>query len=128
MSDAGLASIEVAHRLIAAITGGNVAAVDALYHDDAVVFQNTSGQTLSKRKMLGVIRFLATGVSELRYEDIRVQPTPTGFVQQHVLCCRSAAGVDVRAHACLVATVEDGRIRRLDEYLDAAAIAPLTGG
>ena len=118
----------MARQLIAAITAGDVAAVDALYHDDAVVFQNTSGQTLSKRKMLGVIRFLATGVSELHYEDVRVQPTPTGFVQQHVLCCRSAAGVEVRAHACLVATVEDGRIRRLDEYLDAAAIAPLTGG
>ena len=69
-----------------------------------------------------------TRALELRYEDIRVQPTPTGFVQQHVLCCRSATGVEVRAHACLVATVEDGRIRRLDEYLDAAAIAPLTGG
>jgi len=117
---------DVARQLIAAITTGNVAAVDALYHDDAVVFQNTSGATLSKRKMLGIIRFLATGVSELRYEDVRVQPTSTGFVQQHVLACRSAAGVEVRAHACLVATVEDGRIRRLDEYLDAAAIAPLT--
>jgi ketosteroid isomerase-like protein len=121
-------STHVARALIAAITAGDVAAVDALYHDDAVVFQNTSGATLSKRKMLGVIRFLATGVSELRYEDVRVQPTPTGFVQQHVLACRSASGVPVRAHACLVATVEDGRIRRLDEYLDAAAIAPLMGG
>lgn len=121
-------STHVARALIAAITAGDVAAVDALYHDDAVVFQNTSGATLSKRKMLGVIRFLATGVSELRYEDVRVQPTPTGFVQQHVLACTSQSGVPVRAHACLVATVEDGRIRRLDEYLDAAAIAPLMGG
>jgi serine O-acetyltransferase len=33
----------VARALIAAITAGDVAAVDALYHDDAVVFQNTSG-------------------------------------------------------------------------------------
>ena len=48
-------------------------------------------------------------------------------VQQHVLACTSSSGVPVRAHACLVATVEDGRIRRLDEYLDAAAIAPLMG-
>ena len=44
------------------------------------------------------------------------------------LACRAAGGEQVRAHACLVAVVEEGRIRRLDEYLDARAIAPLTGG
>ena len=119
-------STHVARALFAAIAGGDVDAVDALYHDDALVFMNTTGATLTKRKMLGVIRFLTTQVSELRYEDVRLQPTPTGFVQQHVLACRAPGGEEVRAHACLVAVVEDGRIRRLDEYLDAAAIAPLT--
>ena len=39
---------------------------------------------------------------------------------------RLIRGVEVRAHACIVARVDDGRIRRLDEYLDAAAIAALT--
>ena len=121
-------STHVARALFAAIAGGDVGAVDALYHDDALVFMNTTGATLTKRKMLGVIRFLTTQVSELRYEDVRLQPTPTGFVQQHVLACRAAGGEQVRAHACLVAVVEEGRIRRLDEYLDARAIAPLTGG
>jgi ketosteroid isomerase-like protein len=119
-------SLQVAHDLIAAITAGDVHAVDALYHDDALVFQNTTGETLNKKRMLGIIRFLAQ-VSELRYEDVRVQPTPTGFVQQHVLCCRSQSGEEVRAHACLVGTVDEGRIRRLDEYLDAASISALTG-
>ncbi|MEZ4325068.1 MAG: nuclear transport factor 2 family protein [Polyangiales bacterium] len=117
---------DVARALFAAIAAGDVATVDALYHDDAVVFMNTTGATLEKRKMLGVIRFLSTQVSQLRYEDVRLQPTPTGFVQQHVLACRAPGGEEVRAHACLVAVVEEGRIRRLDEYLDAAAIAPLT--
>src|SRR5690606_5090088 len=77
------AHTNVARALFAAIAAGDVAAVAALYHDDALVFMNTTGATLSKRKMLGVIRFLSTQVSELRYEDVRVQPTPTGFVQQH---------------------------------------------
>jgi ketosteroid isomerase-like protein len=129
MSDPGAARtpLEVGDALFLAIARGDVDAVDALYHDDALVFMNTSGATLTKRKMLGVIRFLATSVTELRYEDVRRQPTPTGFVQQHVLACRAPGGEEVRAHACLVAVVDDGRIRRLDEYLDGAAIAALSG-
>lgn len=117
---------QIASDLTKAILAGDVDAVSALYHDDAVVWQNTSGRELSKKQMLRIIGFLATGVDGLRYEDVHVQETPAGFVQQHTLCCLSKAGVAVRAAACLVATVHDGRIARLDEYLDSAAIAALS--
>jgi len=33
----------------------------------------------------------------------------------------------VRVDACLVGTVEDGQIVRIDEYVDSAAMAPLMG-
>ena len=51
--------------------------------------------------------------------------TPSGYVQQHVLHATAPDGSKVESPACLVVEVREGRIRRLDEYLDSAAIAPL---
>ena len=41
-----------------------------------------------------------------------------GFVQQHVVRGRNALGEEFAIPACLVVTVVEGRITRLDEYLD----------
>jgi ketosteroid isomerase-like protein len=116
----------IAARLMAAITAGDAEAVGALYHEDMVGWRNIDGRELSRRQMLKIIDFLG-GVKGLRYEDVVVQPTPTGYVQQHVLCATAADGRAVRSPACLVVTLEDGLVRRLDEYLDSRLLAPLLG-
>ncbi len=117
--------VEIAQRLSACLLEGNVAGVSELYHDDARVWRNVDDRDLNKDQLLKVVRFLSTEVAELAYRDIRVHPTPQGFVQQHVLSGIAPGGESVRVHACLVATIDGGRIRRLEEYLDSAALAPL---
>ena len=61
----------------------------------------------------------------LRYEEMRVQPTPSGYVEQHVLRGTLRDGSTLEVPACLVVTVVDGLITRLDEYIDTAGIANL---
>jgi ketosteroid isomerase-like protein len=118
-------TLEIAKRLISAITAGDAAAVEALYHDDLVGWQNFSGRELNRRQMLKIIRVLTADVKDLRYDDIRVTPTSRGFVQQHVLRATAKDGRPVACAACLVVEIADGRIRRIDEYMDGAALAPL---
>ncbi len=49
-----------------------------------------------------------------------------GFVQQHILHATTRAGEKVALRVCLVVKLEaDGLIRRIDEYLDPAELAPL---
>jgi len=119
-------NVAAARRLIECVIGGDIAGVDALYHDDIRCWRNLDGRELVKKQALKTVQFLAT-LDELSYEDIRVAPTPTGFVQQHILCCTTSSGEEVRVDACLVGTVEDGQIVRIDEYVDSAAMAPLMG-
>ena len=64
--------IALADELRQRIKAGDVAGVDALYHDDAIVWRNIDNRELVKKQMLRVIEFLAKQVSELRYEDARV--------------------------------------------------------
>ena len=117
--------VKLANDLRGRIEAGDVQGVDALYDDRAIVWRNVDNRELVKEQMLKVIEFLATQVTELRYEDVRVQATDTGYVQQHTLRCIAANGQAVEARACLVVTVEGGKVLRLDEYLDSAAMAPL---
>jgi ketosteroid isomerase-like protein len=115
---------EAARRLIECVTSGDVAGVGALYHDDIRCWRNLDGRELVKKQALKVVGFLGT-LEGLAYEDIRIDATETGFVQQHTLCCTSPKGEAVRVAACLVAEVRDGQILRIDEYVDSAAMAPL---
>ena len=125
MPDSDAMKLDVARRLMAAIQSGDVAAVDALYADDMIGWRSFDRKELGKRSMLRVIEYLVKHVRDLHYEAIRLEPTPSGYVQQHVLHATAPDGTRVEAPACLVVRVEGGQISRLEEYLDSVAIAPL---
>ena len=107
---------------------GDGEGVAALYAPEAVIWRTFDQRELLVGKVAKIIRYLATALRDRRYEDVRVTPTPTGFVQQHVLVGTTASGERVHAPACMVVQVDGGRIVRLDEYLDSAHLAPLLRG
>ncbi len=118
--------LELAERLLAAIVAADFEAVRGVYAPDAVVWHNYDGIAQSLDENLRVLRWVVRNVSELRYEDVRRLRTPEGFVQQHVLRCKALDGTAIAIPACLIGTVRDGRIVRLEEYFDSAHAAPLS--
>ncbi|MEZ4286917.1 MAG: nuclear transport factor 2 family protein [Polyangiales bacterium] len=116
---------DIAMALTDCLTRGDVDGVAALYSDDATVWRNFDGRELTREQMLKVIGFLATAVNRLQYDVRAVHPTETGFVQEHTMTCESKNGKQVRVDACLVAYINDGKITRLNEYLDSLALQPL---
>lgn len=118
-------ALEIAERLIAAIVAADIDAVRGLYAPQARIWHNFDGVEQGVDENLRVLRWLVRNVSNLRYDAVRRQRTDTGFVQQHVLRGDMADGSRIEVPACLVGTVQDGRITRLDEYLDTAQLAPL---
>lgn len=122
-----LSPLEVAERLFAAIAAGDIDTVAGLYHPDIVVWHNSDGMEQTAQDNLLILRWVSRNIGELRYDEIRRSETPAGFVQQHVLRGIAPNGTPVEVPACVVCTVESGKITRLDEYLDAAHTAPLRG-
>jgi ketosteroid isomerase-like protein len=118
-------SLEVAEKLFAAIPRGDLEAVRALYAPGAEIWHNHDGVTQDPAANLRVLTWVVQNVSGLRYEDVRRQSTPTGFVQQHVLRGTAPNGKLLEIPACIVCRVEGGRITRLDEYLDSAQLSAL---
>jgi uncharacterized protein len=119
--------LAVAERLFAAIPKGDLEAVRALYAPEAQIWHNHDGIVQDPAANLQVLAWVVKNIRGLRYEEVRRQATPTGFVQQHVLRGTAPDGKPLERPACIVCTVVDGRITRLDEYLDSAQLAALAG-
>ena len=115
--------LDVATRLFAAVEAGDVAAVAQIYAPSAVIWHSHTDTTQTAEENVQVLRLVTQRLRDMRYEEVRRQRTERGFVQQHVLRARGPAGQAVELRACIVCEVVDGQITRLDEYLDAAAVA-----
>jgi ketosteroid isomerase-like protein len=115
--------LDVAARLFAAVEAGDVAAIAQLYAPDAVIWHSHTGTTQTAEENVQVLGMVTKRLRDLRYEEVRRQRTERGFVQQHVLRAHGPEGQPVELRACMVCDVVDGRITRLDEYLDGASVA-----
>ena len=119
---------ELATRFFDAIEAGDVEAVKACYAPNARIWHNTDGLAQGPDDNAEVLAAMVKHFGERVYEERRLAVFAGGFVQQHVLrAVRRRDGVRVELAACLVCQVADGRISRLDEYFDSAAVAAFTG-
>jgi ketosteroid isomerase-like protein len=122
VDDRAAGALAVADQLFRAIVAGRVDLVAELYAADATIWHNHDGVDQTPAENLRVLGWLVENLPGVRYDQIRRSATATGFVQQHVLHVTNPAGTDIAIPACIVATVDDGRITRLEEYLDSRHI------
>ena len=113
----------LAKRFFDAIEKGDIATVAAIYAPDAVIWHNTDGLASTREENLKVLTNFIKGVPTRTYLNRRLDAFADGFVQQHVLKGKLANGKELVLAACIVCKVKDGRITRLDEYFDSAALA-----
>jgi uncharacterized protein len=116
---------EVAERLFSAIEAGDIDAVRSLYAPDVAIWHNHDEVVQTVDENLRTLGWMTKHLPGARYTHVRRSATDSGFVQQHVLVARNRAGRDIEVPACIVAEVVEGRITRLDEYLDSAHVAAL---
>jgi ketosteroid isomerase-like protein len=113
----------LAARLFDSIEQGDVDGVADCYGADLVVWHNFDGLEQARADNLKTLAGLIDRISGRRYEDRRLDVFNGGFVQQHVLTGVRKDGVRVSLPGVLVGRVKDGKITRLDEYLDSAHVA-----
>ena len=115
----------LADRLMRAIETGNLDAIRDCYTPDARVWHNFDGVAQTVDENLKTLKWMDKRLFNRRYEVKSHNAFEGGYVQQHVLHGTLANGNAFSMPACLVVTVKDGRIARLEEYLDTAHTLPL---
>jgi ketosteroid isomerase-like protein len=114
--------LDLAERLFKAIEAGDIDAVRDIYAPNAEIWHNTDDVAQSPADNLRTLSWITRNLQDVAYTQIRRSATDTGFVQQHVLVATNRAGQRVEVPACIVTTIVDGHITRLDEYMDSAVV------
>lgn len=113
----------LAKRFFDSVEHGDIETLYACYAPDARIWHNTDGQEQTRDENAETLRGFVGRISDRVYAKRRLAVFADGFVQQHELQGVRADGVAVRLPACIVCTVQDGQIVRLDEYFDSAHVA-----
>jgi ketosteroid isomerase-like protein len=117
--------LDLAERFFTVIEAGDIDAVREIYAPDAEIWHNTDLLVQSPDDNARTLGWITTNLRDVRYTEVRRSATDDGFVQQHVLVATNRAGQRVEVPACIVTTIRNGRVTRLDEYLDSAAVAAI---
>jgi ketosteroid isomerase-like protein len=97
---------------------------EAMRHiaEDAVVWQNVDRVERRFADSLPRYRKMSQVLGPWAYEDVRRLVADSGFCEQHVVAFDPPGGTPSRVDVCAVVAVDDeGRIKRIDEYLDSAS-------
>ena len=117
MNDAALAAGE---RLFDTVEHGDLEQLRDIFAPGAMVWHNTDEKLVDVETTIANLRAIRASARLFKYTDIKREPTPGGFVQQHVLLIETADGRQVRDLACCICRVENGRIAHMDAYHDSA--------
>jgi ketosteroid isomerase-like protein len=101
---------------------GDISILRRVYAPDVEIWHNTDGLTQTLEENETTLKGFVSRIGERRYSQRRTDAFPGGFVQQHVLTGVRKDGAKVSLPACIVCQVKNGRITRLDEYFDSAAV------
>jgi uncharacterized protein len=116
----------LADRLTQAYEQNDADAIAACYTPDARIWHNIDGVEQSVEEQLGATRWLNEQLKDLKYEIVSRHAFDGGYAQEYVVHGTLANGGEAfRMPLCMTVTVRDGRIARLDEYLDSAHLKPL---
>lgn len=117
-------AMRIAQRFSDAIADRDLAGLESIFAADATIWHNTDGIEQPRDQALAAIAQFLSGVSECHYSAVRRMPTPSGLVQQHDLHVRfGSATTSLVIPVCLIFEIAEGRVRRLDEYLDVSSFS-----
>jgi len=113
----------VIQRFLQAIETGNEAALRELYRNDALIWHNNSNDTMSKDANIAMLMGLWRDGVRLRYVFDEQLVAGNRGVRRHRVEATTRGGQRFVFHVAMFATIEDGQIVRLDEYIDSKDLA-----
>lgn len=112
-----------ATRFFDAIERGDIDTVRHSYTPDVGIWHNFDDKVQTRDENLATLTGMVGRISDRVYSDRQLEVFDGGFVQQHVLWGTRKDGKRVSLPAALICRMRDGRIARLDEYIDSAHVA-----
>ena len=115
---------ELCRRYFDAVERRDVETVAELYAPGFVFWINLTGVESGRDENLKALREGYALHRRRSYDDRRIDTFETGFVARYSVNVVEHGGRRTSLWACVVAQCRDGRITRIDEYLDSSKFRP----
>jgi len=117
--------LDLARKYMAALNAGDVAAARNCLHPDAEIWHNYDGLEQSVDQNMATLEFLLSKSKSLSYDIHRQDVIESGYLQRHTLHLVSNTGIEMQTEAIAIISVKNGKITRIEEFLDPSPFAPL---
>jgi len=109
-------------RFMLALEQADEVVIRQSYADDAAIWHNFDNLEQTVDDNIASLHWLRGHLNNIRYADALHCDIPDGLLQRHVMRGTSASGESVALPACVIFTIKENRISRLEEYLDPAPL------
>ena len=116
---------EVIERFLKAIETCNEAGLHEVYRDDIVIWHSFTNATIARDAGIAMLARLWRDGVRVRYVFDDQLVVGNRGVRRHRVEATTRGGQRIVLHAAMFATVEDGQISRLDEYVDSKEVEAL---
>lgn len=120
-----MSNLDLAHKFKAYLEAGDEPGARSCFKPDAAIWHNYDGKTQTVDQNMSTFRNIVSKTKSRRYDIKRLIDIPGGFLQQHVLRVETHDDRNLAADAIAIVVVEDGKIVRIEEYLDPSPLATL---
>jgi ketosteroid isomerase-like protein len=117
---------ELCEAFFDAYENKRVDVLDRLYSDDCIIWHNVFGKDTTRDENLEAMRN-DRGQRRRTYDDRTINAFSDGFVIQYTLNGVMHDGHRGSMPIAIVGRVRDGRITRIDEYMDSSRFAAWSG-
>lgn len=118
-------TLELARSFMTALEGDETEAARKHLDPAAGIWHNFDAHTQTVDENMALFEWMRRKARNRRYEITRLEEIEGGYLQQHILRMENQAGEELVLHACVVVSVADGLITRIEEYLDPAPTSKL---
>ena len=119
---------ELCHRFFDAYQDGRPDVLAELYSDDCIVWHNVFGKETSGRDNVEKYWSSYGGQRRRTYDDRIIDTFHDGFVIRYTLGGVMKTGHRGVMPICIVGRVRDGKITRIDEYMDSSKFVAWAAG
>lgn len=118
---------ELCNAFFDAYEGARVDRLRELLSDDCIIWHNVFGRETTRDENLAKIPDSYTGQRRRTYNDRTINTFDDGFVIQYSLNGVMHTGHKGALWICIVGKVRDGKITRIDEYMDTSKFGAWMG-
>jgi peroxiredoxin/ketosteroid isomerase-like protein len=114
---------EIAHKMFDALEARDLKTFRTFFTDDAVLWNNTGLVEITLNKAVSKLDMMLAVFKDIRIEQRDFIAIPGGIIAQYLQTGMSVTGKPMVLHAMLRFYIVDGRIKRLEEYIDSKETA-----